>query len=66
VVPDARVEAPAPLFELALKYVPRSQNARLAPNARRRAVRAPPQRARSAGTRTAAPIERLLRPTPEP
>ena len=66
VVPDARVEAPAPLFELALKYVPRSQNARLAPNVRRRAVRAPPQRARSAGTRTAAPIERLLRPTPEP
>ena len=65
VVPDARVEAPAPLFELALKYVPRS-HARLAPNVRRRAVRAPPQRARSAGTRTAAPIERLLRPTPEP
>ena len=32
VVPDARVEAPAPLFELALKYVPRSQNALLAPN----------------------------------
>jgi hypothetical protein len=65
VVPDARVATPAPLFELALKYVPRSR-ARLAPNARRRAVRAPPQRARSAGTRTAAPIERLLRPTPEP
>ena len=63
VVPDARVEAPAPLFELALKYVPRSQNARLAPNVRRRAVRAPPKGARSAGTRTAAPIERLLRPT---
>jgi hypothetical protein len=42
VVPDARVEAPAPLFELALKYVPRSR-ARLAPNVRRRAVRAPPK-----------------------
>ncbi len=55
VVPDARVEAPAPLFELALKYVPRSQNARLAPNVRRRAVRAPPKGARSAGSRTAAP-----------
>ena len=65
VVPDARVEAPAPLFELALKYVPRSQNARLAPNVRRRAVRAPPKGARSAGSRTAAPA-RVSSVRPEP
>jgi len=49
VVPDARVATPAPLFELALKCVPRSRARDPSPNARRH-VSARLPRARSSGT----------------
>ena len=49
VVPDARVATPAPLFELALKCVPRSRARDPSPNARRH-VSARRPRARSSGT----------------
>ena len=49
-VPDAtRVATPAPLFELALKYVPQSCARDSSPNARRR-ILAPRPRALSSGT----------------
>ena len=61
VVPDARVEAPAPLFELALKYVPRSR----ARDSLRTCGDAPPaHRPRERAPRNASRARaRLLRPT---
>ena len=52
VVPDARVATPAPLFELALKCVPRSRARDPSPNASRH-VPARRPRARSGGNREA-------------
>ena len=70
VVPDARVATPAPLFELALKCVPRSRARDPSPNASRHVPRAPSPRAlgrepRSARARVPASTP-SSRPNPNP
>ena len=59
VVPDALVATPAPLFELALKYVPQSRARESSSNAQRCFLRAPSPRTR---VENRAPSPRASRP----